>query len=283
MQSALKREYRKMYRNLNGIRTMNRMPECMVIIDPQEGKERGQRGPQAGRRRTVALIDTDCDPDLVDLPIPGNDDSIRSIELIVQQLADAVLEGKAEGATMGHGKAEAAGAGRRIASQQRNGRSQARRKRPPRRRTEFIPFYGRTEFTVQSALPASDRGKAAVGVQASACRGSLKAELQQDRARPRALFIIYGSESRPTTRFLEVEICQTLQRRRSRRLRERTGLPMMECKKALQETGGDESAAVDWLRKQGIKTQETRLGRETSAGRIAVYADVAQGPAQWSS
>ena len=49
-------------------------------------------------------------------------------------------------------------------------------------------------------------------------------------------------------------------------LRERTGLPMMECKKALQETGGDEDAAVDWLRKQGIKTKETRLGRETSAG-----------------
>lgn len=60
-------------------------------------------------------------------------------------------------------------------------------------------------------------------------------------------------------------------------LREKTGLPLMECKKALQESGGDQQAAVDWLRKQGIKTQETRLGRETSAGRIAVYADVAQG------
>src|SRR5689334_20017603 len=56
-------------------------------------------------------------------------------------------------------------------------------------------------------------------------------------------------------------------------MRERTGLPMMECKKALQESGGDEKAAVEWLRKQGIKTQETRLGRETSAGRIAVYVD----------
>jgi elongation factor Ts len=62
-------------------------------------------------------------------------------------------------------------------------------------------------------------------------------------------------------------------------LRERTGLPMMECKKALQETGGNEDAAVDWLRKQGIKTKETRLGRETSAGRIAVFADFAAGKA----
>ena len=43
---------------------------------------------------TIALIDTDCDPDQVDLPIPGNDDSIRSIELISKQLADAVIEGR---------------------------------------------------------------------------------------------------------------------------------------------------------------------------------------------
>jgi elongation factor Ts len=60
-------------------------------------------------------------------------------------------------------------------------------------------------------------------------------------------------------------------------LRERTGLPMMECKKALQETGGNEDAAVEWLRKQGIKTKETRLGRETAAGRIAVFGDFAAG------
>lgn len=60
-------------------------------------------------------------------------------------------------------------------------------------------------------------------------------------------------------------------------LRERTGLPMMDCKKALQETAGDEQQAVDWLRKQGIKTKETRIGRDTSAGRVAVYADHAKG------
>ena len=60
-------------------------------------------------------------------------------------------------------------------------------------------------------------------------------------------------------------------------LRERTGLPMMDCKKALEETGGDQAAAEDHLRKQGRKTQETRIGRETSTGRIAVFADVEKG------
>jgi elongation factor Ts len=60
-------------------------------------------------------------------------------------------------------------------------------------------------------------------------------------------------------------------------LREKTGLPMMECKKALTECGGNTEQAVDWLRKQGIKTQSMRADRETSCGRLAVYADPAKG------
>jgi elongation factor Ts len=60
-------------------------------------------------------------------------------------------------------------------------------------------------------------------------------------------------------------------------LREKTGLPMMECKKALQECGGDTAQAVDWLRKQRITTQSMRADRETSCGRLAVYTDTAKG------
>lgn len=93
MQSALNREYRKMYRNLNGIRTMNRLPEVLVVIDPKKERNAVREARKMGIA-TVALIDTDCDPDEVDLLIPGNDDSIRSIELIVKSLADAVIEGK---------------------------------------------------------------------------------------------------------------------------------------------------------------------------------------------
>jgi small subunit ribosomal protein S2 len=106
MQSALKREYNKMFRNLNGARTMNRIPEVMVVVDPKKEKNAIHEARKLGVT-VVALIDTDCDPDQVDLPIPGNDDSIRSIELIIQQLADAVLEGKAEAATKQLDKANA--------------------------------------------------------------------------------------------------------------------------------------------------------------------------------
>jgi small subunit ribosomal protein S2 len=94
MQSALNREYRKMFRNLNGIRAMNRLPEALVVIDPRKEHNAVREARKLGIT-TLALTDTDCDPDEVDLPIPGNDDSIRSIELIIQLLADAVLAGKA--------------------------------------------------------------------------------------------------------------------------------------------------------------------------------------------
>jgi small subunit ribosomal protein S2 len=99
MQSALKREFRKMFRNLNGMRTMNRLPECMVIVDPKKEFNAVREANKLGIT-TLALIDTDCDPDKIDLPIPGNDDSIRSIEIVLEQLADAVLEGKNNAATI---------------------------------------------------------------------------------------------------------------------------------------------------------------------------------------
>ena len=108
MQSALNREFRKMYRNLNGIRNMNRPPECLVVVDPKKERNAVREAQKMGIA-TVALIDTDSDPDEVDLPIPGNDDSIRSIELIISQLADAVIAGKSSAAE-GEMAAAAAGA-----------------------------------------------------------------------------------------------------------------------------------------------------------------------------
>lgn len=108
MQSALSREYRKMYRNLNGIRDLNRLPECLIVIDPKKEKNAIREAQKLGIT-TIALIDTNCDPDEVDLPIPGNDDSIRSIELISSLLADAVLAGKASAGQRRQEQTEGAG------------------------------------------------------------------------------------------------------------------------------------------------------------------------------
>lgn len=92
--SSLRREKRKIQRNLGGIRTMTRMPAAMVLIDVRREHIAVKEAQKVGVA-TVALIDTDSDPDFADLPIPGNDDAMRGIELVLSELADAVIEGKA--------------------------------------------------------------------------------------------------------------------------------------------------------------------------------------------
>lgn len=90
--AMLLREMRKIHRNLNGIRTMNRLPGAMLIIDPSREASAVKEARTVGIP-TIGLIDTDSDPDTIDLAIPGNDDSIRSIDLVLMRLADAVIDG----------------------------------------------------------------------------------------------------------------------------------------------------------------------------------------------
>ena len=94
MVATLNRELSKIHRNLEGIREMNRMPDALIVVDPHREDIAVKEAQRVGIP-TVALIDTDSDPDTVDLPIPGNDDSIRSIELVLAKLADAIMEGRA--------------------------------------------------------------------------------------------------------------------------------------------------------------------------------------------
>jgi small subunit ribosomal protein S2 len=94
MVATLNRELTKITRNLQGIREMNRLPDALIVVDPHREDIAVKEAQRMGVT-TVALIDTDSDPDTVDLPIPGNDDSIRSIELMLAKLADAILEGRA--------------------------------------------------------------------------------------------------------------------------------------------------------------------------------------------
>jgi small subunit ribosomal protein S2 len=92
MISSLTREKNKIKRNLDGVRMMSRLPAAVVVIDVRREHIAVKEAKKLGIA-TVCLIDTDSDPDYADIPIPGNDDAIRAIELVVSQLADAVEEG----------------------------------------------------------------------------------------------------------------------------------------------------------------------------------------------
>ena len=93
MISKLTREKTKIKRNLDGIRRMNRLPAVLVIIDVRREHIAVREARKLGIP-TVCLIDTDSDPEFADIPIPGNDDALRVIELVVHELGEAVLEGK---------------------------------------------------------------------------------------------------------------------------------------------------------------------------------------------
>jgi small subunit ribosomal protein S2 len=105
MKSTLQREMTKIKANLEGIRKMERMPGVMFIIDTRREHIAVKEAKKLGVR-TIALIDTDSDPENIDLPIPGNDDAMRAIEIICKELADSVIEGKSARAQGAEGKEE---------------------------------------------------------------------------------------------------------------------------------------------------------------------------------
>jgi len=90
--ASLRREMRKIRRNLGGLRRMTRLPGALVIID-QRREMIAVREARKLAIPVVCLLDTDSDPDVIDIPIPGNDDAMRAIELVIKSLADAVAEG----------------------------------------------------------------------------------------------------------------------------------------------------------------------------------------------
>ncbi len=93
MESQLRREQTKIRRNLDGIRNMTKLPGALVVIDVNHESNAVKEARKLGIP-TVCLIDTDSDPEFADIPIPGNDDAMRAIEVIVDQLCRAIMEGK---------------------------------------------------------------------------------------------------------------------------------------------------------------------------------------------
>ncbi|HUD46042.1 MAG TPA: 30S ribosomal protein S2 [Candidatus Baltobacteraceae bacterium] len=94
-QSMYRREAARLFKNLDGIRTMDKYPAAMFIVDIK----REHNAVAEGRRLKipiVALVDTNCDPELVDYPIAGNDDAIRSVRLILQTVVQTITQARAE-------------------------------------------------------------------------------------------------------------------------------------------------------------------------------------------
>ncbi|MCL2865157.1 MAG: 30S ribosomal protein S2 [Lachnospiraceae bacterium] len=88
---ALKKEWAKLERNLGGIKDMKRVPDAIFIVDPKKERICIQEAHTLGIP-LIGICDTNCDPEELDYVIPGNDDAIRAVKLIVSRMADAVIE-----------------------------------------------------------------------------------------------------------------------------------------------------------------------------------------------
>ncbi len=90
---ALKKEWAKLEKNLGGIKEMKRLPDAIFIVDPKKERICVQEAHILGIP-LIGICDTNCDPEELDYIIPGNDDAIRAVKLILSKMADAVIEAK---------------------------------------------------------------------------------------------------------------------------------------------------------------------------------------------
>ena len=103
---GLRHEMEKLEKYLGGIKDMPKMPGALFVVDPKKEKIAIAEAKKLGIP-VVATVDTNCDPDEVEFPIPANDDAIRAVKLLAGKMADAVLEGR-QGESFEEGNAEAA-------------------------------------------------------------------------------------------------------------------------------------------------------------------------------
>ncbi|MBV9103711.1 MAG: 30S ribosomal protein S2, partial [Candidatus Eremiobacteraeota bacterium] len=93
--AKLSDELEKLERFLGGIKDMHRLPDALFIVDPK--KERiAVLEARKLKIPIIAVVDTNCDPDEIDYLVPGNDDAIRAVKLMVSKIADAIIEGRTE-------------------------------------------------------------------------------------------------------------------------------------------------------------------------------------------
>jgi len=90
-----RKELKKLRRHLDGIKSMKSLPDIAIVIDQKREMTAIRECRKLGIP-VVSILDTNCDPDLVDIPIPGNDDAVRSIKLILKSLTDNIISGKSQ-------------------------------------------------------------------------------------------------------------------------------------------------------------------------------------------
>jgi small subunit ribosomal protein S2 len=262
----ISRELDKLERNLGGIRDMEQLPDIVFVLDTKKEHIAVTEANKLGIP-LVAVVDTNCDPDVIQYVIPGNDDAIRSGDLMCRVIADAVLEGASSV------RAEKVP-------------TPAAPSQPPQ---EDEVAAQQAEARRQAALAAAERE---ARIAAGAAPAPMPAMTRRDRhppprSSPRPPLLTWPrAPPRPTTGHREhpggvTTPMSSFTAKDVQALRQATGAGMMDAKKALTANDGDFDAAAKWLREQGLSRPPSRTDRENTQGAVAVAT--ADEPSPWSS
>ena len=244
-------ELEKLEYNLGGVRDMKRLPAGGADHRPEDRGDRGRRGERLGIP-IIGLVDSNVDPMGVAFPIPGNDDAIRSCELVISTVGEAVSE-----SANNYREAEAKRRAEEEEKRRREEEESARREEEERARKE-----------AEEAAAAAP-GRAAPRRPPPRPPPSSRQQPQQPQPpqQPQRPAVPDHPQAVPpeTTELMAVSATDV------KALRDRTGAAMMDCKAALEEADGDADKAVELLRVKGQASAAKRSGKATSEGVVSSY------------
>ena len=254
----LSREKIKLTKTLGGLRDMQKLPAAVWIVDTKKEHIAVDEARKLGIP-VIAVLDTNCDPDEVDFPIPGNDDAIRSAELLTKVVAAAVADGLIARSGRRRGGDEKPEPGTSPPTSRWPSGS-ASCSREPKKADEQAAPPSRPPPPPSAGAPPSSRrppprvtapSRPAVARTAGADRAPLRTGPTSTQS---------DTEERVMSNFTAADV---------KKLRDLTGAGMMDCKKALTEAEGDFDKAVEILRVKGAKDVGKRAGRTAANGLIA--------------
>ena len=216
----------KLQANLGGVADMKRQPDAVFVIDMKK-EQLAVRETQRLGVPVIGLVDTNADPDEANFVIPGNDDAIRSCNLVTRVIADGIAAGT----------------------------------------TKVTPG----ELVAEAVRPAEEAGEAGRRARARAGREAERAGRSSPRS-SRVSAVPLRRASRCTDR-----MTTTIGASLVKELRDLTGAGMMDCKRALEETGGDLESARVLLRERGMASAGKRAGRTTTEGLVRFILDGSTG------
>ena len=258
--ARLERELKHLQQNFAGVENMATLPDAMFVIDPNNEQIAVREARRMGVP-VVAIVDTNCDPDIVDVVIPGNDDALRAIRLFTSKIADAVISGRQLYERT------------QIADQKTTEGADLTEK-VDYVDTSAYEKYEKPEGDFAEVEPAEVLAAAAAEDAAAPGEGRIENQgltfqrpvhLHVPSKKPE--FNWEGQNDDMTTQSGGPNIPAQL----VKELRERTGAGFAACREALLETKGDIEQAINVLRKKGQAAAQKKAQRATSEGMVGYY------------